>query len=128
VHPRLWPALLGVAAGASRGRSAALPADAKRILAAVRRRGAVRSDELSELPPRRRTAAMGELEARLLVHAASVHTETGAHRKQLRSWRRWCADEGVGVEPLAPAAGRRELEEAVERLAAGGGRRPRLPW
>jgi hypothetical protein len=128
VHRRLWPALLGVVAGAARGRNAGLAADAKRILATVRRRGAVRSDELAEIPARKRGAAMEALEAGLLVHAASVHTETGAHRKQLRSWARWCSDEGVRVEPLAPAAGRRELEDAVERLASGTGRRPRLPW
>jgi hypothetical protein len=128
VHPRLWPALLGVARSAGQWRRAGLSSDAQTVLAAVRRRGAVRSDELAALPPRRRTAAIGELEQRLLVHAASVHTETGAHRKRMQTWPSWCAEADVQVRPLPAAQARAELEKAVALLAAGTGLRPRLPW
>jgi hypothetical protein len=127
VHPRLWSSLLGVARSAASWRRGLSP-DARSVLAAVRRRGALRSDELEAMPPRRRTAAIGELEERLLVHSASVHTETGAHRKRLQTWGRWCAEAGVSVAPLPAAAARAELEAAVTRLAAGTGLRPRLAW
>lgn len=128
VHRRLWPALLNTVRGRSAWQRDGLSPAAQSLLRVVRRRGAVRVDHLSTPPSVERSSAIQELEVRLLVHASSVHTETGAHRKLLRSWSRWCADAHDSVVPFVPVEGRRQLETAARELAPSGARPVRLPW
>jgi hypothetical protein len=128
VHERLWPALLGVARGRAEWQRAGLSQEAHAICDEVGRRGDVRTDALTTPRSPRRSAAIGELERRLLVHADSVHTETGAHRKRLRTWTRWCRDRQLSVTPLPAAQARAEIDAAVERLVGAIGRKVELPW
>jgi hypothetical protein len=128
VHRRLWPALLGVAGTGAAWQRDGLSSAARAVLEQVEREGAVRSDQLQALPRSERTAAVNELETRLLVHSASVHTETGAHRKLLRTWSRWCADRGEPISALASDRAQQELTDAAEQLSVASGRAVKLPW
>ena len=73
-------------------------------------------------------AAARELERRLLVYAEEVHTESGAHAKQLESWTHWA--ERSQVLPAAGGAGaaRAAIEAAVRAYARDEWRADLLPW
>jgi hypothetical protein len=122
VHRRLFPALLAVARSREAWQTKGLSAAERRLLRQVDEEGPLRTD----LMPGARDAAR-TLEARLLVHTASVHTETGAHAKALEGWAHWARR--VRARPAASAdEGRRQIEQAVEAMAAATGGRGRLPW
>ncbi len=120
LHRVLWPALVRIARDPGRvaevlGR---LSPGAARLHAEVERLGEVRLDELARepaWPPERDLArAAKELEAALLVHSASVHTERGRQAIALRSWAR-----------AVPDSARREaahlsLDAAYEAMSAHG--------
>jgi hypothetical protein len=72
--------------------------------------------------------AVRELEARLLIHAQSVHTERGFHRKQVETWKTWADSVQLGAVKLTPAEGKAQLELVVARLNAQFGARGILPW
>ncbi|OFX18734.1 MAG: hypothetical protein A2V77_01310 [Anaeromyxobacter sp. RBG_16_69_14] len=124
LHRALWPALVRIARDPDRvaevlGR---LSPGAARLHAEVERLGEVRLDELARepaWPPERDLArAAKELEAALLVHSASVHTERGRLAIALRSWAR-----------AVPDSARREaahlsLMAAYEAMSAHGAALP----
>jgi hypothetical protein len=113
VHRRLWPALLAVARERAAWQTRGLSAAARRILA--------RTDEGAHEASGK---AVKELEARLLVHAEEVHTESGRHALRLEGWDDWARRRGVRGERSLPRA-RRTLEAAARGLGARGAV---LPW
>jgi len=131
VHPRLWPAFLAMAQDPDPSRTRGLSPLARELLERVASRGPQRADHLQRdgfAPGKALTAACRELEARVLVHSASLHTESGAHARLLQSWPTWLA--GQRVEPTArskPRA-RAELAAALAELGRGARRAPKLPW
>ncbi len=128
VHWRLWPHLLRIGAAGEAWQVDGLSRSARALLGVVRERGEVLLDSRSRIPVEGKTAAARELEARLLVHAGSVHTVTGAHARLLRSWERWSAAAGVTAAEEAPQEARERFEALVAAWAASGGRHGRLPW
>jgi hypothetical protein len=101
VHRKLWPTLLAVVMNEAwrKERSKRLSAAAKALWKRV---------EVSS----RRGEAPGpvkELEASLLVHCVSEHTEKGRHEKRLTSWSQWAK-----THQAAPAE--LEVTAALERL------------
>lgn len=131
LHRRLWPAL--VAAGSERApwQTAGLSPPARALLAAVDKRGSVRTDLAPgtlKNPGRGASKAALELEKRLLIASEEVHTETGAHAKHLEAWRAWAARRGVEVSGTSGAEARGAFERvlaAMNREAQAAGR---LPW
>ncbi|MCZ6599066.1 MAG: hypothetical protein O7B99_15620 [Planctomycetota bacterium] len=121
VHRSLWPALLGVAAAREPWQVRGLSRTARAFLERVDEAGVLRPEGSQSRPTR-------ELEDRLLVHSASVHTESGAHAKELRSWPRWRKDVRMRGRRLAPARAKAALEEVVARWERESGARARLPW
>jgi hypothetical protein len=63
------------------------------------------------------------VEDRLLVFAASVHTEGGRHEKVLESWDAWKTRVGLRGKKPSAAKGRAALEEAASAFAP-----LKLPW
>ena len=112
VHRALWPALYRVATDADRRRAAvaALPPDARTLLARGEEAGEVRRDRLRPAP---RPVARTSLEKALLCLTMEIHTEKGSHTKVLRTWRRW-ADAALGreAEALTYASAGAALEAA----------------
>ena len=118
VHRRLWPALLAVALAGEAWQTHGLSPAGRALRAQVRRRGEVDGAG----------AAARELERRLLVQGAEVHTASGRHRKRLRTWERWRQDAGLAAAPAVPPEHARRL---LEEAAAGLGGPPAadaLPW
>ena len=121
VHRNLWPALLGAAAAQEPWQTRGLSRAALALLERVDEAGTLRL-ELSQSGPAR------DLEARLLVHTASVHTESGAHAKEIRSWPRWRKEVRMRGRRLAPARAKAAFEEVVARWERESGASARLPW
>jgi hypothetical protein len=133
VHRRLWPALLSVATAREPWQLARLSPAARWLLTETDSYGEIHTNEVPPPPHTSRKAlpdGARELERRLLLHSAEIHTPSGAHAKVLETWPRWAARAGVSfASPLLPATlGKRELEEAAEGLAAGTRGHLRLPW
>jgi hypothetical protein len=142
VHPRLWPAFLAVAAAEPEARVARVSQQAAELYACVQQHGPMRAD--AEQLPRSFTEATGKarqgelskairaLEARLLVHGDSLHTESGAHVKVLRTWPQWCSERSVRAPALAFADAKASLDEALGSLcqspSEGRGPAPKVPW
>jgi hypothetical protein len=121
LHRSLWPALLRVVTDGdfrTRARSG-LPGEAGKLLVAVERAGRLR---LADLPAEKATLrkARATLEARLLVHAASEHTDKGHHEAVLRTWADWAAPETTqAAAKLSYLAAEQALAEVGVRLVAG---------
>lgn len=132
VHRRLWPALVGVGTARAAWQLDTLTPLAWRLLAVVDRDGTARTDDLDELGPySRRTLgeAARELERALLVVGESVHTDSGAHAKHLRTWAYWAVVAAFDrAEQLPPGDGARLLESTLAALNAECDARGRLPW
>ncbi|MDP1821727.1 MAG: hypothetical protein Q8L48_00725 [Archangium sp.] len=105
VHRALWPALLAVVLdeGWRSARGQRLSAGARSLWKKV------------ELASRRGEAPepVKELEASLLVHVASEHTEQGRHEKRLTSWGHWAKAQQVSPGKLSPDAAREKLKRGT---------------
>ncbi len=114
IHRRLWPALLAVACAHEAWQFAELSDQARALYDAVERQGVLRATG----------SYAKELERRLLVHSAQVHTEAGHHELQLTQWSLW-ADQVACARTLTTQDGRLQLESAVQAI---GGNLRMLPW
>ena len=124
---RLWPALLAVGVAGEPWQRRGLSPGARALLRRVEREGGLRSDELrrsGERPGDR----VRELERRLLLAIDEIHTETGAHAKQLESWDAWRRRHRLRPPRLTAPAARAAITAAARALYPDLGRTPRLPW
>jgi hypothetical protein len=129
VHRPLWPQVYAVGRCNEPWQVSSLSRAAQKLLDLVRRQGSIRTDD-----PRSRLAAGSrmaptalELERRLLVVGAQIHTETGRHTKTLESWSHWARRVGLRSR-MSVATARAELEQRVERVNAQFDAKARLPW
>ena len=118
VHRRLWPALLAVALSGEAWQVDGLPEDARALLTRVRKEGEVAA---SGEPAR-------ELEIRLLVRGAQVHTESGRHSRVLELWEGWAKRVGASRGTVKPEEGRAELELTLGLLNERHEGTGRLKW
>jgi hypothetical protein len=114
IHRHLWPAVLAVAVARAPWQFVGLAAGARDLYEAVEQQGMLMAAG--------HTAK--ELERRLLIHSAQVHTDAGHHELRLERWELWA--ERVGAAgTLSPDTGRLQLEMAVLAI---GGTAALLPW
>jgi hypothetical protein len=118
IHRPLWPAIVAIGISQEPWQMDELSKEAKALLKKTDRQGEIES---SGDPVR-------ELEARLLVHATSVHTERGFHMKEVQSWAAWARSVKLGKVKLTPAEAKAQLEAVVARLNQQFGARGTLPW
>lgn len=128
VARRLWPAVAALGRGTAPRQLEGLSADARTLLAFVRRRGAVRADQVDFVPGADLPKRFAELERRLLVHVESFHSDAGSHHKLFRSWPRYWREVGFSAPRLALPRATHELQSAVDELARGSHVRVRVPW
>ena len=114
IHRRLWPAVLAVGVAREAWQFAGIEAGARDLYDAVEQQGMLMAAG----------RAAKELERRLLVHSAQVHTDKGHHELRLERWELW-ADRACASGALTAHAGRLQIEAAV--LAIGGAA-ALLPW
>jgi len=123
VHRSLWPALLAVGSSDAAWQTAKLSKSAQSLLSRVRRQGSLRLDQLQRWSAAKKPGdAARELEGRLLVYSREIHTDSGAHTKELESWSHLA--ERLGLEKLPPAS---QAQAEIERLVPATGKRL-LPW
>jgi len=72
--------------------------------------------------------AVRELEARLLVHSIEIHTEFGAHAKQLQTWNEWRKEVGLVKKANPPQLAKKTIEKLVLDLNLRFAAKGRLPW
>jgi len=125
----LWPHVYAIGCGGEPWQVIGLSPHSQRLLALVRRHGLIRTDD-----PRIRAAAGSQisgaaldLERRLLVLGAQVHTESGRHAKSLESWPHWSHRKKLASRLPATRA-KAELAELVGRLNAEFKGKARVPW
>jgi hypothetical protein len=118
IHRPLWPAILAIGTGREPWQMDWLSKEARALL---KKTDSGKKVEASGDPVR-------ELEARLLVHATSVHTEGGFHVKQAQSWAAWAKSVRLGKVKLTAAEAKAQLEAVVGRLNKQFGATGTLPW
>jgi hypothetical protein len=118
IHRPLWIAVYAVAQAREPWQTRGLSKDAARLLGQADKENHLLSSG----------DAVRELEARLLVHARSVHTERGFHRKQVQTWKGWAESVRLDAVTLTPAEGKAQLEAVVARLNTQFGAQGTLPW
>lgn len=116
VHRELWGHVYSIGVAREEWQLKMLSSEAKSLLRTLDGEGTLQANKLGK------TAK--ELELRMLVHGAQVHTESGAHAKIVKTWEAWARDVGFRERPKSPAAARRILEKRVAQINAGG----TLPW
>jgi hypothetical protein len=116
VHRALWADLAAVGESRETWQLDGLDRGSRALLAEVERAGRLRASG----PPAKALARA------LLVHAAQVHTERGAHATELQTWQSFRKEHRLGRR-RAVAVARQSLESAVER-ALGAGTLVDLPW
>jgi hypothetical protein len=116
VHPRLWADLAAVGEQRAEWQLSGLDRGARALLAEVEETGRLRASG----------APAKALARALLVHAAQVHTERGAHATELQTWQLFRKQHRLGRRRPSAAA-RAALERAVSE-ALGATALPLLPW
>lgn len=130
LHRRHWGALFTIATSGSAWQKGGLTGAARRLLRKVEGEGRLRIDRIprSRTDPKERRRAANELELRLLVHGESLHTDSGAHAKQLTSWRRVIEELEYGDAFPEETEARAELETLVSGWDERYRRRATVPW
>jgi len=117
VHRRLWPALVAIGRAREPWQLDALPTAARELLERIDKDGSARASG----------PTAKALEQRLLVASAQLHTETGAHALELRTWDRFAAEMGLRPPWRSAAEGRAAFERAIAALP-GADESTALPW
>jgi hypothetical protein len=125
----LWPHVYAIGTCGESWQVSGLKPHSQRLLELVRHDGHIRTDD-----PRSRlaggsriSAAALDLERRLLIIGAQVHTQSGRHAKSLESWPHWARR--IKLASRLPAArAKAELAKRVRRLNVEFNGRARLPW
>lgn len=128
VHRRLWPALAAAARSREAWQTANLTAGERALLALVEREGSVRVDQLAALETQKPAELAKQLECRLLVFAASEHTETGRHAKTLTPFAAWQTSVGLADAELPTTTSALEALTAPVRTWVGERAAGLLPW
>jgi hypothetical protein len=118
IHRPLWPAIVAIGTAREPWQMDGLSKEAKALLKKTESDSKIESSG----------DAVRELEARVLVHAISVHTEHGFHMKEVQSWAAWARSAKLGKVKLTPAEAKAQLESVVARLNQQFGAKGTLPW
>lgn len=130
IHKHLWSEVMSIGTSNSDWQTAGLKDEANSLLESIAREGQLRTDKL-DWPSRFKTKpgdAARQLEERLLIVSSSVHTETGAHAKQIESWKHWSQRVGYQGERLKASAAMDRLEALLTELNKKFEGKATLPW
>jgi hypothetical protein len=131
VHRRLWPAVVRIGRARAAWQVTDLTEAAVQLLARIERESTARSDHIPRgfpAGPRGFRSALRDLDHRLLILTRSVHTSTGAHALEARSWVAWSAEARTPRFAGSVASAQLVLEKAASRLSPGIDPRRLFPW
>jgi hypothetical protein len=118
IHRPLWPAIVAIGTAREKWQMDGLSKEAKALLKKTDSLGKVEASG----------DAVRELEARLLVNAANIHTESGTHKKEMQSWTAWAKSVRLRKVKLTPDEAKTQLDSVVARLNKQFGANGTLPW
>ncbi len=131
VHRSLWPAVFAIGIAHEPWQLDGLSRTAREILEVVASRGQVLTREVPWLGGAKKDSpgeSARQLARKLLVHGEEVHTETGAHAKQLESWQHWAKRVSLGSSKITVERAKRKLEGVLAALNERHDGKGRLPW
>lgn len=130
VHRKLWPEILAIGLSREPWQLKNLSNSARCLLKTIDERGSVTTDELP--PPPSGNAKVGdaarELEKRLLINGAQIHTVSGAHAKVLETWPHWARRVGFKNPDIHTAMAKEALETLLLKLNQEFSAAAKLPW
>ena len=129
VHRSLWPELISI--GTSRDDwQNKLSEPASLLLKLIDERSSIITNELPPIGSGKVKAGdlARELEKKLLVNAAQIHTASGAHAKVLETWEHWAERVGFQSGQIPFDKAKSTLEERLLRLNQEFLASAKLPW
>ena len=128
VHRKLWNRIYSIGVGREEWQLKKLSANGKALLKALDQTGRTQTNKLGkEFGPKPGDTAR-ELEVRLLIHAAQIHTESGKHAKVIETWEAWAESVGFRARAKDPVAARRFLEQRLASINKRHNGLGKLPW
>lgn len=131
VYRKLWPDVVSVGTAREEWQVKGLSPAARLLLKMVDQYSELRSDRL-EWPAKFKSVKPGqavrELEKRLLMHTGELHTESGAHAKQLETWETWAQRLRLKRQVIEVANAKRRLEQRLSILNERFGTSAVPPW
>lgn len=130
VHRKLWPEIFVIGTAREPWQLRNLSELAQRILKRVDEEGSVSTENLSALSSGKRKVgdATRELEKKLLINAAQVHTPGGAHAKILQTWPNWSVNVKLENRQISTAAAMKTLEGRIAKQNQEFVANAKLPW
>ena len=130
VHRKLWGEVVAVGSAREKWQMKSLSSLAASLLAKIDEAGALSTDGLK--PPGSGKAKIGdatrELERKLLISAAQIHTASGAHAKVLETWAQWATRVQFSAQPIPAGEAMNTLEKRMSKLNRDFGGSGKLPW
>ena len=130
VHRNLWSEIYAIGSARETWQMKGLLEPALTLLGLVDELGSLRTDEvqLSKVGRGKIGDAARELERRLLIASAQVHTSSGAHAKFLETWATWAR--GLNFKPahVAPTLAKETIEIRLNKLNEQHDAVGKLPW
>jgi hypothetical protein len=128
VHRTLWPNLYAIGTARDEWQMKGLSAPAKALLQKLEKESELDTKKLRSTQGVKPGDTARELESRLLVHSAQVHTESGAHAKKIATWQHWAMRVGLKETSIDSQTARRVFQERVAELNNQFMANGRLPW
>lgn len=128
VHRDLWNRIYSIGVAREAWQLAKLSANSRAMLAALDQAGTIETEKPVQAFGTKPGETVRELEARLLVHAQQIHTQSGKHAKVIQTWPAWAKRAGFRARPIEPAAARRFLEERLAGINRKYNANGKLPW
>ncbi len=130
VHRELWAEVVAVGTARDAWQMNTLSSLAAWLLAKIDEADSLATDGLK--PPGSGKAKVGDasrqLERKLLISAAQIHTASGAHAKVLETWAQWAARVQFNAQPIPADEARKTLEARMTKLNRDFKGAGKLPW
>ena len=128
VHRSGWKHVYAIGTGGEAWQTKNLSIPAKTLLKDVRKQERFDTSELRLVGGVKVGDVVRELEARLLIHAQQIHTESGAHAKIIETWDSWANRVGFKDRTCNVDLAKNFLERRVKELNEQFGSNAKLPW
>ena len=129
VHRKLWPEILSIGGARESWQLKNLSDSARRLLQLIDERASVITSELPPLTTKQKLGDVArELEKKLLINAAQVHTASGAHAKVLETWEHWAERVAFKTGRIPTDVAKKTLEDRLLKLNREFAASAKLPW
>lgn len=127
VHRSIWEQVYAIATDRAIWQTKGLSKAAKDLLNTIEIEATLESSQLA-MTGVKVGDAIRELEVRLLIHSAQVHTDSGAHAKIVETWDTWADRAGLKERRTDPDVAKEFLADRVKELNHQFGSCAKLPW